>query len=58
MIRPQPHQITEALPTYVTPPPRLPQPPAPTPKFTLWTVLLTTTSVLSLAAAVVHTLPL
>ncbi|MEX3102675.1 MULTISPECIES: hypothetical protein [unclassified Streptomyces] len=52
--RPHPSQITQVPPTYVTPPPRIPhQPPLPTPKFapTLWTILLTATSVISLVAA-------
>ncbi|MBZ3909622.1 hypothetical protein [Streptomyces acidiscabies] len=59
--RPHPSQITQVPPTYATPPPRIappphtPQPPLPTPKFapTLWTILLTATSVISLVAATI-----
>ncbi|WP_338684298.1 hypothetical protein QD712_28455 [Streptomyces acidiscabies] len=56
---PHPSQITQVPPTYATPPPRIaphtPQPPLPTPKFapTLWTILLTATSVISLVAATI-----
>ncbi|QNP71734.1 hypothetical protein IAG44_21420 [Streptomyces roseirectus] len=54
--RPRPHQITQVPPSYVTPPPKIPQPAPLTRRFTLCTLLLTATSVLSLATAIARTL--
>ncbi|MDX3385454.1 hypothetical protein PV682_28915 [Streptomyces niveiscabiei] len=47
--RPHPSQITQVPPSYATPPPVIPQPPKYAP--TLWTILLTATSVISLVVA-------
>ncbi|QNP72597.1 hypothetical protein IAG44_26335 [Streptomyces roseirectus] len=51
--RPSPHQITEVPPTYVTPPPRIPQPPSPDRQF--GDTLLAVLSVASLVSMTIAT---